>query len=78
MSELSATDQRVINFLRSGRRLASAISKSCFPGKNTRPAVAHLHHMKKRELVQQVGSYWELTESAKDPSPELPLQDVES
>lgn len=73
MSELSQTDERVINYLRTARRSASAIAKSCFPGNSVRPAVAHLARMKERHLVQKAGAYWELTASAANPSPELPL-----
>jgi hypothetical protein len=70
-SELSDTDLRVINFLRTGRRSSSEISRECFPGKNTRPAVAHLARMKERNLVQPVAGRWELAPVVADPGPDL-------
>jgi len=75
MNPLSPTDQRVINFLCKSRRSSSEISKNCFPGRNVRPAVAHLARMKERGLVRAVAGRWEVTEAVTDPGPELPLHE---
>ncbi len=73
MPDLSATDLRVIAYLRPGRRKTSAIARECFDTKSARPAAAHLARMKERELVRPAAGLWELTELARNPSPELPL-----
>jgi len=73
MSDLSPTDASVINYLRGGRRKTSAIARECLATKHARPAAAHLARMKERGLVRQSAGFWELTELAANPSPELPL-----
>ena len=81
MSDLSDTDQRVIRFLRGGKKNTTAIGKACFRSEGsakdsgTRPAAAHLARMGERGLVLRTGSgyrtYWQLTDKVTDPGPDL-------